>query len=87
MKRHITCLGAINLDLLFEVSDVEEFLAAWGTGLLRGGEEVLSPGEEKRLKGSCPGLPVPPGVQAAARLPTQPMPWPVWRSRLSWWAG
>ncbi len=61
MKRHITCLGAINLDLLFEVSDVEEFLAAWGTGLIRGGEEVLSPGEEKRLTGLLPRFASPTG--------------------------
>ena len=43
MKRYVVCLGAVNLDLRYEVSDPEGFLAAWGTNLSRGGEEVLTP--------------------------------------------
>jgi ribokinase len=54
MKRHIVCLGAVNLDLLYEVADIEGFLAAWGTGLTRGGEEALSPEEEQRLQAILP---------------------------------
>jgi sugar/nucleoside kinase (ribokinase family) len=47
-------MGAINLDLLYEVDDLEGFLAAWGTGLTRGGEEALVPEEEKRLQALLP---------------------------------
>jgi sugar/nucleoside kinase (ribokinase family) len=36
------------------VDNLEEFLAAWGSGLVRGGEEVVSP---RRNKGSTPLLP------------------------------
>jgi sugar/nucleoside kinase (ribokinase family) len=50
MKKYVLCLGAVNLDLLYAVDDLEGFLAAWGTGLVRGGEEVLTPEEETRLK-------------------------------------
>ena len=49
MQRSVVCLGAVNLDLLYEADDIEGFLAAWGTGLTRGGEEALSLDEEKRL--------------------------------------
>jgi sugar/nucleoside kinase (ribokinase family) len=49
MPRSVVCWGAINLDVLYEAHDLEDFLVAWGTGLARGGEEILSPEEEKRL--------------------------------------
>ncbi len=54
MRRYVACLGAVNLDLLYEVNNLEEFLGAWGTGLTRGGGEILSPNEEKRLQGLLP---------------------------------
>jgi sugar/nucleoside kinase (ribokinase family) len=54
MSRSVVCLGAINLDLLYEVDDLEGLLSAWGTGLSRGGEEVLSRQEEKRLSELLP---------------------------------
>ncbi len=54
MRRYVVCLGAVNLDLLYEVDNLEEFLAAWGTGLTRGGEEALAPGEEQRLQDLLP---------------------------------
>ena len=44
------CLGAINLDLKFQVEDLTGFLQDWGTGLTRGGEEAVSQGEEPRLR-------------------------------------
>ncbi len=40
--------------MLYEVDDLPAFLAAWGTGLTRGGEVALSPAEEKRLAGLLP---------------------------------
>jgi sugar/nucleoside kinase (ribokinase family) len=43
------CLGAINVDLKFQVEDLEGFLKEWGTGLSRGGEEAVSREEEARL--------------------------------------
>jgi ribokinase len=49
MPRSVVCWGAVNLDLLYEVDDLEGFLAAWGNDLTRGGEEALSPDGEKRL--------------------------------------
>lgn len=49
MSRYIVCLGAVNLDLLYAVSDLRGFLEAWGTGLQPGGEEALSPEGEGRL--------------------------------------
>ncbi|MFW6113184.1 MAG: carbohydrate kinase family protein [Thermodesulfobacteriota bacterium] len=61
MKRCVVCLGAVNLDLLFEVSDLEGFLAAWGTDLSRGGEEALSPDKEKRLQDLLPRFAKPSG--------------------------
>ncbi len=61
MKRHVVCLGAVNLDLRYEVSDLEGFLAAWGTGLARGGEEALSPEYEKRLQDLLPRFAKPTG--------------------------
>ena len=42
MPSPILCLGAINLDLKFQVDDLEGFLRDWGTGLTRGGEEAVS---------------------------------------------
>ena len=56
MPRSVVCLGAINLELLYEVDDLGGFLAAWGTGLARGGEEALAPEEEKRLTGLLPNF-------------------------------
>ena len=54
MPRSVVCLGAVNLDLFYEVDDLEGFLAAWSTGLTRGGGEVLSRQEEKRLRDLLP---------------------------------
>ena len=45
----IICLGAINVDLKFQVDDLEGFLKDWGTGLRRAGEEAVSREEEARL--------------------------------------
>ncbi len=49
MPSPIICLGAINLDLKFQVDDLEGFLRDWGTGLSRGGEEAVSREQEARL--------------------------------------
>lgn len=49
MHRYVVCLGTVNLDFLYEVTDLDNFLAAWGTGLTRGGAAVLSREEEARL--------------------------------------
>ncbi len=49
MPAAVICLGAINLDLKFQVADLEGFLRAWGTGLARGGEEAVSRAAEARL--------------------------------------
>jgi sugar/nucleoside kinase (ribokinase family) len=45
----ILCLGAINVDLKFQVDDLEGFLQDWGTGLGRSGEEAVSREDEARL--------------------------------------
>ncbi len=50
MSASVICLGAINLDLKFQVDDLAGFLQKWGTGLSRGGEEALTPAAELRLK-------------------------------------
>ena len=49
MPSPILCLGAINLDLKFQVDDLEGFLRHWSTGLTRGGEEAVSREAEARL--------------------------------------
>ena len=49
MPSPIICLGAINVDLKFQVDDLEGFLRHWGTGLTRGGEAAVSREEEARL--------------------------------------
>ena len=49
MPSPILCLGAINVDLKFQVDDLEGFLKDWGTGLSRAGEEAVSREEEARL--------------------------------------
>ena len=49
MPSPILCLGAINVDLKFQVDDLEGFLKAWGTGLRRAGEEAVSREDEARL--------------------------------------
>lgn len=49
MPPAVICLGAINLDLQFQVEDLDGFLRAWGTGLRRGGQETFTPPEEARL--------------------------------------
>jgi len=49
MGFQVICLGAVNVDLLFEVADLEFFLKAWPQ-LKRGGEVALGPGEETRLQ-------------------------------------
>ena len=54
MPRSVVCLGAVSLDIFYEVDDLAGFLSAWGTGLTRGGQEILSPQEEKRLRELLP---------------------------------
>jgi len=54
MRRNVVCLGAVNLDLLYKVDALEEFLASWGTGLTRGGKEALTPEGEARLQELLP---------------------------------
>ena len=49
MPSPILCLGAINVDLKFQVDDLEGFLKDWGTGLSRAGEEAVSREDEARL--------------------------------------
>ena len=49
MTPAIICQGAINLDLKFQVDDLEGFLRDWGTGLSRAGEEAVSREDEARL--------------------------------------
>jgi sugar/nucleoside kinase (ribokinase family) len=49
MPSPILCLGAINVDLKFQVDDLEGFLKDWGTGLSRTGEEAVSREDEERL--------------------------------------
>jgi sugar/nucleoside kinase (ribokinase family) len=49
MPSPIICLGAINVDLKFQVDDLGGFLNEWGTGLSRGGEEAVSREDEVRL--------------------------------------
>jgi sugar/nucleoside kinase (ribokinase family) len=49
MPPPILCLGAINVDLKFQVDDLEGFLKDWGTGLRRAGEEAVSREDEARL--------------------------------------
>jgi ribokinase len=49
MPNPIVCLGAINVDLKFQVDDLDGFLKDWGTGLSRAGEEALPREEEARL--------------------------------------
>jgi len=51
MPSSVVCLGAINLDLKFQVDDLEGFLTDWGSGLTRGSEEAVSQAEEARLTG------------------------------------
>jgi sugar/nucleoside kinase (ribokinase family) len=78
MERYIVCLGAVNLDKLYAVADIKGFLAAWGSGLVRGGEEALSPEAEARLlellphfaeeKGRCGGGQAANTAYALARL-------------------
>jgi sugar/nucleoside kinase (ribokinase family) len=50
MKPQVVCLGAVNLDLSYQVDDIDAFLRQWGdSGLSRGGEAALAAGEETRL--------------------------------------
>ncbi len=49
MGFQVICLGAVNVDLLYEVADLEVFLKAWPQ-LQRGGEVALGAGEETRLQ-------------------------------------
>jgi ribokinase len=49
MGFQVICLGAVNVDLLYEVADLEVFLKAWPQ-LRRGGEVALGPGEEAGLQ-------------------------------------
>ena len=50
MQPQVFCLGAINVDLVYQVADLAGFLRNWGTGLTRGGEEALSGEAEARLR-------------------------------------
>lgn len=54
MQPEIFCLGAINLDLTYRLDDLAGFLQEWGSGLIRGGEEALSPANEARLRDLLP---------------------------------
>jgi sugar/nucleoside kinase (ribokinase family) len=54
MQAQVVCLGPVNLEVLYAVDDLEEFLAAWGSGLVRGGEEVVSVDEEQKLAALLP---------------------------------
>ncbi|MFZ5453674.1 MAG: carbohydrate kinase family protein [Thermodesulfobacteriota bacterium] len=45
----IVCLGAINVDLLYQVTDLGPFLSVWPE-LRPGGEVALAPGEERRIQ-------------------------------------
>jgi len=49
MVPRVMCLGAVNVDLLYQVPDLSPFLAAW-PGLRPGGEVALVPGEEAPLQ-------------------------------------
>jgi sugar/nucleoside kinase (ribokinase family) len=49
MERTVVCLGAVNLEMLYEVGDLDGFLMAWGSDLSRGGLEILTPAAEPRL--------------------------------------
>ena len=70
MKAQVVCLGAVNLDLLYAVDDLEGFLAAWGSGLVRGGEEVVSWDEEQRLTALLPRFARPTGRAGGGRAAT-----------------
>jgi len=48
MMPRIVCLGALNVDLFFQVEDLAPFLEAWPS-LAPGGGMALPPGEENRL--------------------------------------
>jgi ribokinase len=50
MSPQVICLGAINLDLKFQVEDITALLKDWGTGLTQGGEEAIAGDQEARLK-------------------------------------
>lgn len=50
MQPEVFCLGAINVDLVYQVDDLPGFLQNWGTDLARGGEEALSGEDETRLR-------------------------------------
>ncbi|MCX5893429.1 MAG: hypothetical protein NTW80_10760, partial [Deltaproteobacteria bacterium] len=50
MPPQVFCLGAINVDLVYQVDDLAGFLRNWGTGLAQGGEEALSEDDESRLR-------------------------------------
>ena len=54
MQPEVFCLGAINLDLTYQVDDLAGFLQSWGTGLMRGGRMALSPTDEARLRELLP---------------------------------
>jgi sugar/nucleoside kinase (ribokinase family) len=68
MPRYVVCLGAVNLDLLYEAHDLGGFLAAWGTDLTRGGEESLSPEGEKRLRELLPRFARPSGRSGGGQM-------------------
>jgi ribokinase len=70
MKGQVVCLGAVNLDLLYAVDNIEEFLAAWGSGLVRGGEEAISPEEEQRLNALLPRFARPTGRSGGGQAAT-----------------
>jgi len=50
MSAQVICLGAINLDLPYQVDDLKGFLRDWGTELNRGGEAAISREEENHLQ-------------------------------------
>jgi ribokinase len=67
MPRSVVCLGAVNLNLFYAVDDLPGLLSAWGIGLTRGGQEVLSPQKEKRLKELLPRFAQPMGRSAGGQ--------------------
>ena len=49
MGFQVICVGAVNVDLRYEVADLKVFLEVWPQ-LHRGGEVALGPQEEARLQ-------------------------------------
>ena len=87
MLSPILCLGAINLDLKFQVDDLEGFLRDWGTGLSRGGEEAVSREAEARLTALLARYGRPAGRFGGGMAANTAYAWLAWACRWAWWAG